>query len=155
MDSIIWLARYEGYFKMLCQGIRNGDEQCIKQSAKFFDAMLPQDSVIVPMPGHNGKATTMLQVAEEIVKLRPDIEILDVLRCVPHESNYSQKKDYGFIPKPITMVCDDFVWRLPDPDGKPRQKFIIDNVVVTGVTAQAAMNALCWPVLCLCKDMWR
>ena len=155
MDSIIWLARYEGYFKMLCQGIRNGDEQCIKQSAKFFDAMLPQDSVIVPMPGHNGKATTMLQVAEEIVKLRPDIEILDVLRCVPHESNYSQKKDYGFIPKPITMVCDDFAWRLPDPDGKPRQKFIIDNVVVTGVTAQAAMNALCWPVLCLCKDMWR
>ena len=152
MDRIIWLARYEGYFRMLCQGIRNGDEQCIKQSAKFFDAMLPQNSVIVPMPGHKGKATTMLQVAEEIVKLRPDIEMFDVLRCVPHESNYAQKKYYGFIPKPITMVCDDFVRRLPD--GKPRQRFIIDNVVVTGVTAQAAMDALRWPVLCLCKDMW-
>lgn len=153
MDRIIWLARYEGFFRMLCQGIRNGDEHCIKQSAKFFDAMLPQNSAIVPMPGHKGKATTMLQVAEEIVKLRPDIEMFDVLRCVPHESNYVQKKDYGFIPKPITMVCDDFVWRLPD--GKPRQTFIIDNVVVTGVTAQAAMDALRWPVLCLCKDMWR
>ena len=154
MDRIIWLARYEGYFRMLCKGIGNGDEQCIKQSAKFFDAMLPQDSVIVPMPGHKGKATTMLQVAEEIVKLRPDIEILDVLRCVPHESNYAQKKDYGFIPKPITMVCNDFVLRAAS-DGKPKSKFIIDNVVVTGVTAQAAMNALRWPVLCLCKDMWR
>lgn len=154
MDRIIWLARYEGYFRMLCQGIRNGDEQCIKQSAKFFDAMLPSNSVIVPMPGHKGKATTMLQVAEEIVKLRPDIEMFDVLRCVPHESNYAQKKDYGFIPKPITMVCNDFVLRV-SPDGKPRQTFIIDNVVVTGVTAQAAMDALRWPVLCLCKDMWR
>lgn len=138
---------------MLCQGIRNGDEQCIKQSAKFFDAMLPPNSVIVPMPGHMGKATTMLRVAKEIVKLRPDIEMFDVLKCFPHESNYSQKKNYGIIPKPITMVCDDFKWILPD--GEPRPTFIIDNVVVTGVTAQAAINALRWPVLCLCKDMWR
>lgn len=154
MDKVIWLARYEGFFRMICQGIRLGDPQCIRQAAKFFDAMLPDGAIVIPMPSHKGRADQMLKVANEIKRLREDILIEDALRCVPHQSNYEQKKD-RMVPQPISMVFDEFIHPAANKHEEPRKMFVIDNVIVSGTTAQAASSVAHCPVLCLCKDMWR
>ena len=65
-DKIIWLARYEGFFRYICRGIRNDDESCMKQSAQFYAAMIPRNAIVVPMPGHEGMAKQMLFIAYEI-----------------------------------------------------------------------------------------
>ena len=150
-DKIIWLARYEGFFRHICRGIRNGDGTCIKQSAHFYAAMLPERAVVIPMPGHTGEATTMLQVAKEISKIRKDIRVWNGLHAVPHVSNYAQKR-IGIVPDPVKMTARRLLLKRGE---KP---CIIDNVIVSGVTAQAALYAIGLSealVFCLCKDMWR
>lgn len=147
-SMIIWLARYEGYFAHICRGLRNKDKQCIKQAARLFDVMLPEGAAVIPMPSHRGNSDVMFFVAEEIKKLRPDINVYDILHSDFHESSYDQKK-CGNVPKPFKMRLD--LTRKPI-EGKP---FVIDSVVVSGVTASAAIDATDFPVLCLCRDMWR
>lgn len=147
-DRVVWLARYEGFFRHICRGIREGDSQCIRQAAHFYAAMLPEYAVVVPMPGHHGTALQMLYVANEIKKLRNDIRVSNVLASNSHASHYEVKKG-GHIPPPLKMALT--VDNLPEGP-----KVVIDNVVVTGVTAQAALEALpSAMVFCLCKDMWR
>ena len=147
-DRVVWLARYEGFFRHICSGIRECDSLCIRQAAHFYAAMLPEYSVVIPMPGHHGTALQMLYVASEIKKLRNDIKVFNVLASNSHESHYEVKKD-GRIPPPFKMALT--VDNLP-----AGPKVVIDNVVVTGVTAQAALEALpSAMVFCLCKDMWR
>lgn len=148
--QLLWLTRYEGYMKAVCRGVRDDEPSCIEQAARFFDCMLPKNSVIVPMPGHMGRADRMLDVAKAVKRLRPDVEVLDVLRCDPHPSSYDMKKN-GLAPCPVRMWHENFAY---DGDSR-RPKFIIDNVICTGITAAAATAALDWPVLVLCKSTWR
>ena len=148
-DRVVWLARYEGFFRHICRGIRNGDEACMKQSAQFYAAMIPRNAIVVPMPGHEGMAKQMLFIAYEIGKLRDDIMIRDVLKSQPHTSNHDQKM-CGRVPLPIRMECNC------DNPFANKPIVVIDNVVVSGVTAQAALDALPSAIVfCLCKDMWR
>lgn len=156
-DRVVWLARYEGFFRHICRGIREGDEACIKHSAHFYAAMLPERAVIIPMPSHNGMATTMLKVAKEIAKLRKDVRVWDGLLAVPHESNYRQKKS-GMVPSPVVMTAQDLRLECDDDGELIETPCVIDNVIVSGVTAQAAIKAIGFKstlVFCLCKDMWR
>lgn len=149
-DRVIWLARYEGFFRHICRGIREGDGPCIRQAAHFYAAMLPEKAMVIPMPGHDGVARQMLAVAIEIAKLRKDIIVADIMASNKHASHYDVKKD-GCVPLPVKMSTTKFIIGESD-----RPRVIIDNVVVTGVTAQAALEALpSAMVFCLCKDMWR
>ena len=129
-DRLMWFGRYEGWLRQLARGVREKDAECIGKAAGLFDLMLPKNAVVVPMPSHTGQADAMLAVAKETGR-----RVVDCLRCVAHESNYTQKK-HGFTPEEIKM------WtfggeKLPN-DGV----FVIDNVICSGVTAAAALSAL-------------
>lgn len=130
-SNMIWFGRYEGWLRMLAYGVKDRDEGCIRKAAKLFDMMLVDECVVIPMPSHTGEARQMLSVANLLPGRRI---VVDALRCSPHESNYTQKKD-GFTPSDIDMWCGS----LPKL-GQP--VYIIDNVICTGVTAGAALRAV-------------
>lgn len=141
-DKMIWFGRYEGWLRWLCKGVQSGDGECIKKSAKLFDLMLPDECVVIPMPGHQGFATRMADVCRELQKLNRGRRWYDCLYSNPHMPNYLQKK-YGD-PKPISMGVrasyDDI-----KGDG---YKFILDNVIASGSTASAALEAISEAMVC-------
>lgn len=147
-NHITWFGRYEGYLRMIARGVRDNNPKCIECAAKLFDLMLPEGARVIPMPSHHGSACQMLSVVRKLVEKRGDITAYDILKCDPHESNYSQKK--YTTPAPINM-------RLSMPinfDGVG--VFVLDNVVCTGVTASAALKVL--PdatVVALAMSSWR
>ena len=138
-QTMIWFGRYEGWLRYLAKGVRAGDKDCIVRAAKLFDLMLPDHCVVVPMPGHTGLATRMLDVAHAL----PDGKrfLMDALTSEPHESSFSQKKA-GFTLDQISMKFHHAALeRCPQADFKGGI-FVIDNVVCTGTTATAAVKAI-------------
>ena len=132
-QNMIWFGRYEGWLRMLAKGIKGYDDDCIGKAAKLFDLMLPDGCVVVPMPSHEGMPTQMLAVA---IRMPGKRRVVDMLRCNPHESCCTQKKD-GFTPAPFEMWCKPCML----PEGCS-EVCVIDNVICTGVTAGAAIRAL-------------
>ena len=147
-NHITWFGRYEGYLRMIARGVRDGNPKCIECAAKLFDLMLPEGATVIPMPGHHGSAYQMLSVVRRLVERRNDITAYDILKCDPHEANYSQKK--YTTPKPIKMHLSTAI----NFDGVG--VFVLDNVICTGVTASAALEVL--PdatVVALAMSSWR
>ena len=147
-NHITWLGRYEGYLRTIARGVRDNNPTCIECAAKLFDLMLPDGANVIPMPGHHGHACQMLSVVMKLVERRGDITAYDILKCDPHESNYSQK-EYT-TPKPIKMRLSTAI----NFDGAGA--FVLDNVICTGVTASAALEVL--PdatVVALAMSSWR
>lgn len=141
-DKMIWFGRYEGWLRWLCKGIQAGDTECIKKSAKLFDLMLPNECVVIPMPGHAGFSLQIADVCHELRKLNRRRKLFDCLCCNPHIPSYVQKKNG--IHDPIIMgvrACYEDI----EGDG---YKFILDNVIASGVTASAALEAIPEAMVC-------
>lgn len=147
-NHITWFGRYEGYLRTIARGVRDNNPNCVECAAKLFDLMLPEGVTVIPMPGHHGSACQMLSVVRRLVERRGDITAYDILKCDPHEANYSQKK--YTTPKPIKMRLSTEI----NFDGVG--VFVLDNVICTGVTASAALEVL--PdatVVALAMSSWR
>lgn len=152
-NHITWFGRYEGYLRMIARGVRDNNPRCIECAAKLFDLMLPEGARVVPMPGHNGSACQMLSVVRKLVERRNDITAYDILKCDPHEANYSQK-EYT-TPAPIHMHISSKMVECGGYDFG-QGIFILDNVVCTGVTASAALEVLPYAtVVALAMSSWR
>lgn len=143
-DKMIWFGRYEGWLRWLCKGVQAGDSECINKAAKLFDLMLPDECVVIPMPSHSGYATRMFDVCHEMWRLKSLKYrlVVDCLYSNPHEPNYLQKKNGtpDLISMGVRASYDDI-------EGD-RQKFIIDNVIASGVTASAALEAIPEAMVC-------
>lgn len=147
-NHITWFGRYEGYLRMIARGVGDNDPMCIECAAKLFDLMLPEGAIVVPMPSHHGHSCQMLSVVRKLIERRGDITAYNILKCEPHESNYSQK-EYT-TPAPIKMHLSTKI----NFDGA--EVFVLDNVICTGVTASAALEVL--PnatVVALAMSSWR
>ena len=147
-NHVTWFGRYEGFIRTIARGVRDNKPKCIECAAKLFDLMLPEGARVIPMPGHHGSARQMLSVVRKLVERRGDITAYDILKCEPHEANYSQK-EYT-TPKPIKMHLSTAI----NFDGVG--VFVLDNVICTGVTASAALEVL--PdatVVALAMSSWR
>lgn len=141
-DRMIWFGRYEGWLRWLCKGVQVGDSECIKKSAKLFDLMLPDECVVIPMPSHQGFATRMADVCHELYKLNRHRSWFDCLYSNAHEPNYLQKKNGT--PDPISMGLRASYYDIEDYE----HRFIIDNVIASGVTASAALEAIPSAMVC-------
>ncbi len=133
MEQIETFGHYGGSLRHLALRVKDGKESALRCVAELMATRLPAGAVVVPMPSHLGRATTMLGVAERIGLTRPDVAICDALGAVPHASRYADKKA-GRRTEGVRM-------RLlrPLPSGKV---FIIDNCVDTGETFRAASAAI-------------
>lgn len=134
MDKIIAYGRYVGSLRRLALRMKDGRESALRRAAEIFAGIIPQGSVVVPMPSRTGHATTMLRVAEYMAKIRPDVLPMDVLESDAHESMYVIKKR-GENPMPFAVRM---VGRIPTG----RDVYIIDNVTSSGTTARCALSAI-------------
>lgn len=130
-SRIAHIGRHAGLLREIAHGVKDGSAKYADMAAILFDQMLPPDCVIVPMPGHRGRADTMLDVALRVSAMSGRA-VLDALACVPHESSYAQKAR-GLAPAPIAMRARFAV------HGKI---VVIDNCIASGVTASAALDAI-------------
>ena len=135
--SIYAAGKYAGSLRSLAHGIKEGDEDAIVESAGRMVALVPNNAVLVPIPGHLGRARTTMRLAQAIAALKPGVSVVDALEAEPHESNYDQKKRLHKPPKDVNM------WRragVEIPEGRP--VYFVDNVVASGSTYYAAQKAI-------------
>lgn len=122
---------------VLCHLVKRGDQQAISNAASILsDLELPEDSVLIPIPGHRGFASTTLDLALGISK-RTGFPVNDALGANVRECNsYSTKlrgkdvtvEDIGTFMKYNISECANII--------------LVDNVIDTGTTALSAYKAV-------------
>ena len=126
------IGLYRRGLRHLAKRLKDGKPSAIIRTAEIFAKILPTDSVIIPMPSHNGRATVMLEVADAVSSIRRDCRTADILSADPHCGQYAAKKTGAATPH-IVMHLDGEA---------PRNAVIIDNVIDTGATYRAAQAVL-------------
>ena len=115
----------------LCHAVKNGEPDAVRKMARALAAIVPPNAVLVPTPQHCGVAVYTLELCEEIATLT-GAAVCDVLRCNPHESLYIARKR-----------GDDASLRFYLTGSLPDSPlFLVDNVISTGKTVEAASKAI-------------
>lgn len=112
------------------------NREAIEQAADLMAPLVPQYSVLVPAPSHEGMATDMKALAEALSE-RTGMPVADVLKSEPRQSQYDVKMSTG---KPISS--EDLGIRMEGILPEGRMPVVIDNVVHSGNTAEACVKAL-------------
>lgn len=111
------------------------DSDAIARTAERLAPMIPQDAVLIPIPSHTGKAADMLALAEAISAIT-HAEVKDILKSEPRKSQYEAKRDgQPLSPSDINLVSTKKIPMTKIP-------VFIDNVIDTGATAEAAVQAV-------------
>ena len=119
----------------LAHGVKTRDPKVIAEVADLIAPLIPKDAVLVPAPSHTGKATDMLDLAQAISE-RTGAPIADVLTGIERDSQYAAKK----AGKPLSASELGISMQGELPEGKI--PVVIDNVVDSGNTAEACIQAL-------------
>ena len=128
---------YDGINNWLCHKLKDNDPQAMEYCARQLVKMLPENAVIVPIPGHYGYAVQTLYLARAISEQsNGNIPVANVLKGINRLSNYQAKKDGN----PLSAEELGFHQVRTLPKGKV--PYLLDNVVDTGTTAKAAVKAL-------------
>ena len=134
--SIFSSGRYYGTeLRDIAHGLKRGDKDSIDKAADLMALNVPEKAVLVPMPGHEGPATTMLPLAKAIAKRVKGATAVDALVAEPHESNYTHKQR---VHRPVKVVMHRTDAKLP----KGRPVLVVDNVIASGATYRAAQDAI-------------
>jgi len=115
--------------------MKDGEHWAIGKAAAEMARYIPTNAALVPMPSHTGAATYTLQLCKRIARETGAI-VCDILKGQPRETLYNLKKQGHHI-RPSKL---GFYVTAPAPEGK--RLLIIDNVVATGTTAAAAVEAV-------------
>ncbi len=113
----------------VCHAVKEGNMEAINEMAGYFLnlGIIDSQSVIIPAPQHNGRADYTLSVAR-IVASKTGARIDDILRCIPHEKLYDQKKRGLCAPPQFYTVGIAGSGPL----------YFLDNVFATGTTFNGA-----------------
>ena len=124
---------YEGCVRDICHAVKSSDKNAVRQMADWYirTGEIDEKCVLVPVPQHTGKADYTLEISE-LVARGLGCRVADILRSVPHEMLYSQKKKRS---KNLHIG----LYRGGSVDGKSRI-FLIDNVISTGLTMRSCMR---------------
>ena len=132
-----------------CHAIKSGDAEAIAQQARRLEPFVTSCTILIPVPGHMGRAIAMRDLAGAIAaRARHNgklVVVADLMECEPHKSLNELKHD-GRWPAPgdVVMRCKNRlargVVRLAEALGfKVR---LVDNVVDSGVTAEACYKVI-------------
>ena len=128
---------YDGINNWLCHKLKENDPQAINYCARQLAKMLPENAVVVPIPGHHGLALQTLFLARAISEQsKGSIAIANVLKGNSRISNYQAKKN-GY-----SLTTSELGFRKVATLPKDKVPYLLDNVVDTGTTAKAAVKAL-------------
>ena len=130
------VTAHDRLIRQITAGLKAGDDEAITDAAAQMARLVPPNSTLVPLPSSDGRTERNLQIAHEIALLVSDARIKDVLVGEPHESSTSLRQ----IGKP--GLSADQISMSATQTLTESSLVLIDNVVTTGATAQAAKNAL-------------
>ena len=140
VDGIRFISHghyYDGINNWLCHKLKENDPQAIAYCARQLAKMLPENAVIIPIPGHHGFALQTLYLARAINEQSGGIiPVANVLKGNCRVSNYQAKKE-GHL-----LSAEELGFRQVAPLPKGKVPYLLDNVVDTGTTAKAAIKAL-------------
>lgn len=129
------VGSYRGNMDRLARGVKSRDPKVIAEVADLMAPIIPEDAVLVPAPSHSGEATDMLDVANAIAE-RTGVPVADVLRGAERGSQREAKRRGA----PIASGDMGITMEGELPEGKI--PVVIDNVVDSGNTAEACVQAL-------------
>ena len=124
------MQKYQKRIRDICHGVKENDDVAINEMADYFINLdiVNEGSILIPAPQHQGFAVYTKQIAD-IVAENTGAKVCDVLRCLPHETLYQQKKK-GIICMPTMYMNGKIKVR--------KQIYFVDNVIDTGMTYNAA-----------------
>lgn len=115
--------------------MKNGENWAVLKASQEMAAFIPSNCVLIPMPSHTGAATYTLKLAQRIARMT-SAQVLDILKGARRETLYNLKKQGRHIlPKKLGF----YLTEEPPTD---KHILILDNVVATGTTATAAVQAV-------------
>ena len=128
----IAVGYHSGKLRELAHHVKTCDANAIVQAATLMSPLVPDNSVLVPIPSHKGDATYTYNMAREIGNIR-GLKVIDAIQGFSRESAYEAKKSHR---KP-----DIWFYKVEDIPTTARIVFI-DNCVATGRTCKAARRAV-------------
>ena len=87
-DGITFLSTgryYDGINRWVAHKLKDGDHDAIDYAARQIAKLLPQNAVLVPIPGHHGKAEQTMQLAKAISSYT-HLPIVEALRGIERGS---------------------------------------------------------------------
>lgn len=125
----------------LTHRIKGSDPEALREAADILAPLLPPDAVIIPMPSHTGKPDGIAALCRLLGEMtgRPVCPCLvadgpRVSMCEAKKAVKDGRADRLPFPEELLMRKEGLL-----PPGTPA---IVDNVIASGTTAVAALNAI-------------
>lgn len=138
VDGITYLSTgryYDGINQWVAHKLKEGDAEVFDYAARQMAKLLPNNAVLVPIPGRHGTPDQTMRLCRDIASYT-QLPILDALRGKERESQYEAKY------KGRSLTEEQLGYRQIANIPQGRIPYLIDNVVDTGTTAKAAVKAL-------------
>jgi len=87
----IAVGKHEGELRELAHQVKTGDKQAIEKAADLMFNAVPQNAILVPIPGHEGDATYTYSLAKAISEKSSSV-VIDAIQGFSRESAYESKK---------------------------------------------------------------
>lgn len=121
-----------GLYREISHGLKHGDDNAIEVASKQMAKLVPPNSILVPVPSHNGSAECTLKLANAIARVTGS-EVVDALKGKSRRSLYEMKKNGE-------KINSDYLgFYLDKPIKSGKNVIFVDNVIATGTTANAAL----------------
>lgn len=150
-DGITFLSTgryYDGINRWVAHKLKDGDNDAQTMLHARQQSQVPQNAVLVPIPGHHGKAEQTMQLAKAISSYT-HLPIVEALRGIERAHNMMPRKDKQ------TLSAEDMGFYKYKDLPSNRTPYLIDNVVDTGNTAKAAVKALgSWNSCFICYERY-
>lgn len=134
---------YRKRIRYLCHLVKEGDIEAIDEASLILAKYVPANSILIPVPSHNGVATYTLKLAQFIAK-RSKSKVMDILSSPARERMYNLKMNKANV-KDINLnfsVASDVDGQIAKTLASVRNVILIDNVVASGVTYEQAQKAI-------------
>lgn len=121
----------------LIRQVRKRDRKATAEAASLLAPLIPDYSVMLPVPSHDGSAGCMLEVCGKIEELKPTVAVAGKITCRPHASicEYRKENEEACLPFPeeLMMYKNGII--------NYKNVCIVDDVIASGTTALAAYHA--------------
>ena len=126
--------------RWVSKAIKEGDTQAIQTAAGKMAEMVPKNAVLVPMPNHYGQVEedTDTMILARMIGWITGRPVVNALAGVERESRQEDKKK----PKSQQMKAEDLGFRKVAETPEGTVPYIVDNVIASGLTAEAAHKAM-------------
>lgn len=128
------VGKHYGKLRELARQVKTSNKDAIEEAACLMCEAVPNNSVLVPIPGHEGDATYTYLLAKAIADKR-HVQVVDAIQGFRRESSHEAKLKGRCINSQV------WFYKIENISEGPNIIFI-DNVVATGRTCQAARHAL-------------